>query len=77
MNIMLFLSFLSDSFVIGIMRTNEGIEHKIQNNKRIKKTTSESYLYSLGRKTTNEKMTNLKRFRHKGKPTTKTSIYIF
>ena len=57
------------------MRTNEGMEQKIQNNN--KKTISESYLYSLGRKTTNEKMTNLKRFRHKGKPTTKTSIYIF
>ena len=57
------------------MRTNEGIEQKIQNNN--KKTISESYLYSLGRKTTNEMMTNLKRFRHKGKPTTKTSIYIF
>ena len=56
------------------MRTNEGIEQKIQNNN--KKTISESYLYSLGRKTTNE-MTNFKRFRHKGKPTTKTSIYIF
>ena len=75
MNIMLFYRSFLIVFVIGIMRTNEGIEQKIQNNN--KKTISESYLYSLGRKTTNEKMTNLKRFRHKGKPTTKTSIYIF
>ena len=60
-------------FVIGIMRTNEGTVQKIE---IVKKTVSESYLYSSGRKTTNEKMTNLKRFRPKGKPTTKTSVDI-
>ena len=56
------------------MRTNEGTVQKIENSK--KKTVSESYLYSSGRKTTNEKMKNLKRFRPKGKPTTKTSVDI-
>ena len=60
-------------FVISIMRTNEGPVQKIEN----KKKTSESYLYSSRRNTTNKNMTNKKRFRHNGKPKTKNSIYIF
>ena len=44
-------------FVIGIMRTNEGTVQKIENNNN-EKAVSESYLYSSGQKTTNEKMKN-------------------
>ena len=57
------------------MRTNEETVQKIENSK--KKTISESYIYSSGRNMTKEKMTNKKHFRHKGKPTTKTSFYLF
>ena len=58
------------------MRKNEGTVQKIENSKK-KKTISESYIYSSGRNMTKEKMTNKKHFRHKGKPTTKTSFYLF
>ena len=58
------------------MRTNEGTVQKIENSKK-KKTISESYIYSSGRNMTKEKMTNKKHSRHKGKPTTKTSFYLF
>ena len=74
-NIMLLLSFASDNFRYWYYtnKCRNGPENlKIL----IRKTISESYLYPSGRKT-NEKMTNKKRFRHKSKPTTKTSIYIF
>ena len=48
-NIMLLLSFLSDNFVIGIMRTNERTMQKIDNNNKKKLFQKVNFIHRDGK----------------------------